>query len=120
MIDEKYENMKRNVLCAASKEMKTYYYNDEDYVRVPEDVKKTVKSMCVYLTEKLGGMAEIGFYEDGSVYITHRRNEDEVDFDNIQIEYEIENLKKQEEKLLTALTIWYKAVILKEIEIKED
>ena len=110
--------MEKKVLNAAAYEKKEYYFN-EDFGKLPEDIKKKLKAITAVLAEKLHGMVTIGFYEDGTIFIEHSRLKEDIDFDEIGVKLEIDKLQREEHDLFYALTIWYKAVILGEIPIQE-
>ena len=44
------------VLCASSAYEKKFYLNEE-FSRLPEDIKNELKIMCVLFTEEVGGMS---------------------------------------------------------------
>lgn len=105
--------MEKKVLCAGSFYKKAYYYNEEEFAGIPADVKKELRQITTYLSEKVKSDVYLGFYEDGNVYIeTFVSKEDSVDYDKIGTELEIKNIYKQRGRLFKALTVWYKVVKL--------
>ena len=43
------------VLCASSKYEQKYYLN-QDFIGLPDEIKKELKIMCVLFTEDVGGI----------------------------------------------------------------
>ena len=54
------------VLCASSAYEKKFYLN-ENFEKLPEDIKKELKIMCVLFTEEVGGILSLEFDEDGTL-----------------------------------------------------
>jgi hypothetical protein len=54
------------VLCASSAYEKKFYLNEE-FSRLPEDIKNELKIMCVLFTEEVGGILELVFDEEGNL-----------------------------------------------------
>ncbi len=104
--------MEKRVLCAGSYYKKKYFYNDEDFSRIPSDVKKELNVIAVSLAEKLQCDIHIGFYEDGSTYIECYVAEGTVDYDNIGAKLEVDKIQRKKKDLFNALSVWYKVVKL--------
>ncbi|MCI1959566.1 MAG: DUF6145 family protein [Clostridia bacterium] len=98
--------MDKKIMAAASFE-KQKFFIDPEFAAIPDEVKKEVQTICVYLAEKLMCTFIMGFHENGDVYFETIKGEDISDFDDIGAELEIKALRKDKAKLLEALKIWY-------------
>lgn len=104
--------MDKTILCAISYYKKKYYYNDEDFVAIPVDVKTQVKQVAAFLAEKIHCDIHIGFNEDSSMYIECLVAENDMDYDAIGAKLEIDRIQKQKRDLFQALSLWYRVAKL--------
>ncbi|MBQ9359850.1 MAG: hypothetical protein IJT96_02300 [Lachnospiraceae bacterium] len=101
------------VLCGASAYEKKYYFNN-DFSRLPSQVKDTLQIICVEFTEKCGGTFFISFNEDGELSLVTDAEQADAMYDEIGAELEIKNLQVTQRQLFEEITLFYKVVFLGE------
>lgn len=107
MFDEK------TVLCASSAYEKKYYLN-EDFGRLPDDIKNELKIMCVLFTEEVGGILELVYDEDGTLLFQTQADEGDLLYDEIACGMLIKKLKYEKRELLESLQLFYRVFFLGE------
>ena len=101
------------VLCAASAYEKKFYLNEE-FSKLPEDIKNELKIMCVLFTEEVGGILELEFDEDGKLYFKTEADEGDLLYDDIACGMLIKKLQYEKQDLLESLELFYKVFFLGE------
>ena len=72
------KKMQEIVLCGANAYEQKYYFNKEQFGKLPDEVQKELHIICVLFTEEVGGILTIGFDEEGELFL--RTMADEYDF----------------------------------------
>ena len=103
----------RMVLCASSAYEKKFYLN-EDFNRLPEDIKNELKIMCVLFTEEVGGILTLEFDENGTLFFQTEADEGDLLYDEIACGMLIKKLQYEKQELLTSLELFYKVFFLGE------
>ena len=101
------------VLCAASAYEKKFYLN-EDFSKLPEEIKNELKIMCVLFTEEVGGIITLVFDEDGNLLFKTQADEDDLLYDDIECGMLIKKLRYEKRELLESLEMFYKVFFLGE------
>ena len=101
------------VLCAASAYEKKFYLN-EDFSKLPEEIKNELKIMCVLFTEEVGGIITLVFDEDGNLLFKTQADEDDLLYDDIACGMLIKKLRYEKRELLEAIEMFYKVFFLGE------
>ena len=101
------------VLCAASAYEKKFYLNEE-FSKLPEDIKNELKIMCVLFTEEVGGILELEFDEDGKLYFKTEADEGDLLYDDIACGMLIKKIQYEKQDLLESLELFYKVFFLGE------
>ena len=101
------------VLCAASAYEKKFYLN-EDFSKLPEEIKNELKIMCVLFTEEVGGIITLVFDEDGNLLFKTQADEDDLLYDDIACGILIKKLRYEKRELLESLEMFYKVFFLGE------
>lgn len=101
------------VLCAASAYEKKFYLN-EDFSKLPEEIKNELKIMCVLFTEEVGGIITLVFDEDGNLLFKTQAGEDDLLYDDIACGMLIKKLRYEKRELLESLEMFYKVFFLGE------
>jgi hypothetical protein len=99
---------KNVVLCGSSCYEQKYYLNPY-FDRLPEEIKKELKIMCVLFTEDVGGVLLLEFKPDGSLIFKTEAGGDDLVFDDIGAEMKIKELTENKQELLSKLVLYYKA-----------
>jgi hypothetical protein len=98
-------------LCASSAYEKKFYLN-EDFGRLPDDVKNELKIMCVVFTEEVGGILTLVFDEDGALQFQTEADEGDLLYDDIACGMMIKKLQYEKQDLLESLEMFYKVFYL--------
>jgi len=104
---------KRMVLCGANAYEKKYFYN-ERFSQIPKSVQDELHIICVLFTEEVGGIFTVVFEPDGSVSLETDAKEDDLYYDEIGSGLLVKEITRKRGELLQALSLYYRALILKE------
>ncbi len=102
------------VLCAASAYEKKFYLN-EDFSRLPEDIKNELKIMCVLFTEEAGGILTLEYDEEGTLLFKTEADEGDILYDDIASGMLIKKLQYEKRDLLESLEMFYKVFFIGEV-----
>lgn len=67
-----------SVLCAANASSMQFYFNNEDYGILPDEVKKELKVICVLFCADVGGIIVLRFTDKHKLEITVAKPIDEI------------------------------------------
>ena len=101
------------VLCASSAYEKKFYLNEE-FSRLPEDIKNELKIMCVLFTEEVGGILELVFDEEGNLLFRTDADENDLLYDDIAWGMLIKKMQYEKRELLESLEMFYRVFFLGE------
>lgn len=101
------------VLCASSAYEKKFYL-DEEFSRLPEDIKNELKIMCVLFTEEVGGILELVFDEEGNLLFRTDADENDLLYDDIACGMLIKKMQYEKRELLESLEMFYRVFFLGE------
>ncbi|MDD3240796.1 MAG: DUF6145 family protein [Lachnospira sp.] len=101
------------VLCASNAYEKKYYLNEE-FSRLPEDIKNELKIMCVLFTEEVGGILDLEFSEEGELMFKTQADEEDLLYDDIACGMKIKKLQYEKRELLESLEMFYRVFFLGE------
>lgn len=101
------------VLCASSAYEKKFYLNEE-FSRLPEDIKNELKIMCVLFTEEVGGLLELVFDEEGNLLFRTDADENDLLYDDIACGMLIKKMQYEKRELLESLEMFYRVFFLGE------
>lgn len=101
------------VLCASSAYEKKFYLNEE-FSRLPEDIKNELKIMCVLFTEEVGGILELVFDEEGDLLFRTDADENDLLYDDIACGMLIKKMQYEKRELLESLEMFYRVFFLGE------
>lgn len=87
-----------DMLCAANSANMLFYFNEEKYGMLPEDVKKELKIICVLFCSDVGGIITMSFSEDHRLLITTIGPIDEIG-----AELKIEKMRRDNEEIFSML-----------------
>ena len=99
------------VLCASSAYEKKFYLNEE-FSRLPEDIKNELKIMCVLFTEEVGGILELVFDEEGNLLFRTDADENDLLYDDIACGMLIKKMQYEKRELLESLEMFYRVFFL--------
>lgn len=101
------------VLCASSAYEKKFYLNEE-FSRLPEDIKNELKIMCVLFTEEVGGILELVFDDEGNLLFRTDADENDLLYDDIACGMLIKKMQYEKRELLESLEMFYRVFFLGE------
>ena len=85
------------------------YYLDSRLDTLPKEVKDTLKIVFVKLTEDVGGVLELVYDNDSyEVFTRIVRNDDDLEFDEINANFRRSKLEKEHEKLFVDIATFCK------------
>lgn len=99
------------VLCAASAYEKKFYLNEE-FSKLPDDIKNELKIMCVLFTEEAGGILTLEYDEEGNLLFKTEADEGDLLYDDIVAGMLIKKLRYEKIELLESLEMFYKVFFL--------
>ena len=99
------------VLCGANSYEQKDYFN-QDFGKLPEQIRQELQIMCVLFTEDVGGVLILEFSHQG--HLTFRVEADEQDylFDEIGSELKIRQYQREKRELLESLELFYQVFFL--------
>ena len=103
----------RKVLCGANDYDKKYYFNQE-FNRIPENIRKELNIICVLFTEEVGGIITFVFEADGTLVIETDAAEEDYYYDEIGSGLLVREIRRTRQELLEALSLYYRVVFLGE------
>ena len=78
------------------------------FEKLPEDIKKELKIICVSFTEEIGGIISLEFDKEGSLNIKLIIADEDIYFDEIESGMRISQIQRQKEELFKSLELYYK------------
>ena len=102
------------VLCGANSYEQKYYFNKEQFGKLPEDVQDQLHIICVLFTEEVGGIFTIAFEEDGNVVMETNADDDDIYYDEISSGLLISEIRRNRQELFESLSLYYRVFIKKE------
>ena len=90
------------VLCGANSYVEKYYFNEE-FSKLPEQVKEELQIMCVMFTEDVGGVLTLEFTPEGELQFKVACDETDYLFDEIGSALKIKQYQMEKRELLEAL-----------------
>ena len=102
---------KEIILCASSAYDKKFYLN-EDFNKLPDEIKDDLKIMCVLFTEEVGGILKLVFDEEGTLMFRTEVDEDDLLYDDIACGMLIKKLQYEKRELLESVEMFYKVFFM--------
>ena len=99
------------VLCGANSYVEKYYFN-EDFSKLPEQVKEELQIMCVMFTEDVGGVLTLEFTPEGELDFKVQADDKDYLFDEIGSGLKIRQYQREKKELLESLELYYRVVFL--------
>ncbi len=103
----------RTVLCGANAYEKKYYFN-EQFNKMPDNIKEELHIICVLFTEEVGGIITFVFEPDGTLEIETQADPDDFYYDEIGSALLVKEIQRKRQELLESISLFYKVFILKE------
>ena len=103
------EREEKVVLCGANSYEQKYYFN-QDFGKLPEQIRQELQIMCVLFTEDVGGTLTLFFDEEGALQFRTEADEGDLLYDDIGSVLKIKQLQRDKQDLLEALELYYKVL----------
>lgn len=101
----------RMVLCGANSYTQKYYFNEE-FDKLPKQVKDELQILCVLFVEDVGGVLTLEFDEEGNLNLIVDSEETDYLFDEIGSVLKIKQIQREKEELMESLEMFYKVFYL--------
>jgi hypothetical protein len=98
------------VLCGSSIYTQKFYLNNE-FEKLPEDVKDELHAMCGAFTQEVGGIFMLVFDKAGNLQIQTRALEDDILFDEIGCGLKVKQIQSSKRELFQKLELFFKIFI---------
>lgn len=102
------------VLCGANSYEQKYYFNKEQFGKLPEEIQDDLHVICVLFTEEVGGIFTICFDQAGNLQFETDVADNDYLFDEIGAGLLIREIERNRTELLHSLELYYKVFILHE------
>ena len=102
---------KEIIVCASSAYDKKFYLN-EDFNKLPDEIKDDLKIMCVLFTEEVGGILKLVFDEEGTLMFRTEVDEGDLLYDDIACGMLIRKLQYEKRELLESVEMFYKVFFM--------
>lgn len=102
------------VLCGANSYEQKYYFNKEQFGKLPEEIQDDLHVICVLFTEEVGGIFTICFDQAGNLQFETDVADNDYLFDEIGAGLLIREIERNRAELLHSLALYYKVFILHE------
>ena len=99
------------VLCGANSYEQKYYFN-QDFGKLPEQIRQELQIMCVLFTEDVGGVLTLVFDENETLCLEVSVAADDYLYDEIGSELKIKEIQNTKRELLESLELYYQVVVL--------
>ena len=98
------------ILAYASQYKEKYFFNDE-LGKLPQAVRSEALMCLIMIVEEAGGVAELGFYPDGEIYVDSYCEEGDLGYDEISGGLLVREVERDHAELLEQLELWYRTVL---------
>ena len=102
----------RLVLCGSNYYEQKYYFNEEMFGRLPQQVKEELKVMCVLFTEDVGGALFLEFDPEEGLLLRTECDENDLLYDEIGSVLKAKASQEEKQELLESLELYYRIVVL--------
>ena len=98
------------ILAYASQYKEKYFFNDE-LGKLPQAVRNEALMCLIMIVEEAGGVAELGFYPDGEIYVASYCEEGDLGYDEISGGLLVREVERDHAELLEQLELWYRTIM---------
>lgn len=101
--------MEKHILTAASHYRQKYFFNDEEFSALPENIKTELCNIISEASAATKGIVILGFYDDGEVYLEGQREDGDFEYDEIAAKEYLNSLFNtlSDEGFFQSLGLWY-------------
>ena len=98
------------ILAYASQYKEKYFFNDE-LGKLPQAVRNEALMCLIMIVEEAGGVAEMGFYPDGEIYVDSYCEEGDLGYDAVSGGLLVREVERDHAELLEQLELWYRTIL---------
>ena len=109
-MSEQTENV---VLCGANSYEQKYYLN-ENFKKLPQNIKDELQIMCVIYTEEVGGILTLEYEEDGTLIFRSVADDMDYYYDEISAGLKIRQMQREKKEFVESLELYYRVFYLGE------
>ncbi len=103
--------MEEKMILAYASQYKEKYFFNEEVGKLPQTVRNEVLMCLIMIVEEAGGVAELGFYPDGEVYVDSYCEEGDLGYDEISAGLLVREVERDHAELLEQLELWYRTIL---------
>ena len=103
--------MEEKMILAYASQYKEKYFFNEEVGKLPQTVRNEVLMCLTMIVEEAGGVAELGFYPDGEVYVDSYCEEGDLGYDEISAGLLVREVERDHAELLEQLELWYRTIL---------
>ncbi len=100
------------MLCGSNYYEQKYFFNEEIFGKLPQQVKEELKIMCVLFTGDVGGALFLVFDPEEGLMMRTECDENDLLYDEIGSVLKAKALQEEKRELLESLELYYRLVIL--------
>ena len=97
------------VLCGASAYEEKYYLNPL-FERMPEEVKKELRTICILFVEEAGGVFLMEFDQDGSLQFPTEAKDSDYQYDEIGAALMVKEIERRRRDLIEGLEMYFRII----------
>ena len=105
----------RIVLCGASAYEQKYFFNTEQFGKLPTQIQEELRVLCIMYVEEISGVFTMEFDADGTLQLKTEALDADAMYDEIGGALRIRKLQREKEELFASLELFYKVFILGEV-----
>ena len=103
--------MEEKMILAYASQYKEKYFFNEEVGKLPQTVRNAVLMCLIMIVEEAGGVAELGFYPDGEVYVDSYCEEGDLGYDEISAGLLVREVERDHAELFEQLELWYRTIL---------
>ena len=103
--------MEEKMILAYASQYKEKYFFNAGVGKLPQTVRNEVLMCLIMIVEEAGGVAELGFYPDGEVYVDSYCEEGDLGYDEISAGLLVREVERDHAELLEQLELWYRTIL---------
>lgn len=104
----------RKVICGANAYEQKYYFNKDDFGKLPADIQDQLHIICVLFTEEVGGIFTIVVEEDGGISLETQADPDDFYYDEISSGLLVNQIKQKRKDMFESISLFYRVFFLHE------
>ena len=104
----------QKIILSYVSQYKEKYFIDESLGKLPDAVRNEILMSLIMITEEAGGVTELGFWPDGSVYVDSYCEEGDLGYDAVAGGLLVREMEREHREVLEQLELWYRTQKLRQ------